>query len=136
MEGENAGTASPGQGPWAENNGWLQLRAVHWEQTQYTPKPRLHPALLLEARLQHVDGSRLLLTLDIRDHFDLSSRHFCLPPAGGRKQRESGLPKLSKTLEKATTLKDCKEDKGLSSCCGGKTGGLRSTRKVLIDPRV
>lgn len=59
-----------------------------------------------------------------------------LPPAGGRKQREIGLPRLSKTLEKTTTLKNYKEDKGLCSCSGGKASVLGSTRKLLIDPGV
>lgn len=81
-------------------------------------------------------GSRLALTFCIMDCFDLNFQHFYALTASPRQvggSRENGLSKLSKTLEKATRLKDDRGDT-LSSCNGGKVSVLSSTRKLLIDP--
>lgn len=137
MEGENTGTVSPGQGLWAENKGLapalcgaLGTDTIHSNPKATSCTPTGGESTAWGRGQAAIDTQHKAIILI--SAFSISAS----APAGGRKQRESDLPRLSQTLEKATTLRDYKEDKGFSTCSGGKARGLGSTREVLIDPEV
>lgn len=99
MEGENAGTMSPGQGLWAENNGLAlaQHSAVRTDTIDFKFKAS---SCTSTGGGSTARGGEQALVDSVMDHFDLSFQHFGLPPAGGKKRGENGLSRLSKPWRK------------------------------------
>lgn len=131
MEGENAGRRPPGPVLWAENNGrpHLCLWAPPWEQTQYTPRPRLVSVPRVggeSAARGGGGGSRLEQRLRVMRCFDLSFQHCYLPYRW--EEAGNGLLGLSKTLGKAAKLEAYRRNKSLPSGAG-KASVLGSTGK-------